>query len=148
MMAGLFTLKNSACGRMEVFRSWYDASMWRRSPPCGRRQKPLLRELRTLLGITALTGLRLINRYDVEGLDSAAFDRAVRTVFSEPQVDDATASLPAGDFTAFAVEYLPGQFDQRADSAQACIQLMTQGERPVSAPPKYICCPGSSLPPT
>ena len=101
-----------------------------KKPPLRQEAEALLRELRTLLGITALTGLRLINRYDVEGLDSAAFDRAVRTVFSEPQVDDATASLPAGDFTAFAVEYLPGQFDQRADSAQACIQLMTQGERP------------------
>ena len=101
-----------------------------KKPPLRQEAETLLRELRTLLGITALTGLRLLNRYDVEGLDSAAFDRAVRTVFSEPQVDNATASLPAGDFTAFAVEYLPGQFDQRADSAQACIQLMTQGERP------------------
>ena len=101
-----------------------------KKPPLRQEADALLRELRTLLGITALTGLRLLNRYDVEGLDSAAFDRAVRTVFSEPQVDDATASLPAGDFTAFAVEYLPGQFDQRADSAEACIQLMTQGERP------------------
>ncbi len=90
----------------------------------------LLNELRTLLGISTLTGLRLINRYDVEGLDEETFRRAVQTVFSEPQVDEATASLPAGDYTAFAVEYLPGQFDQRADSARACIQLMTQGERP------------------
>ena len=101
-----------------------------KKPPLRQEASELLRELQTLLGITALTGLRLLNRYDVEGLDEAAFRRAVNTVFSEPQVDDATASLPAGDFTAFAVEYLPGQFDQRADSAQACIQLMTQGERP------------------
>ena len=57
----------------------------------------LLNELRSLLGISALTGLRLINRYDVEGLDEATFQRAVQTVFSEPQVDDATAALPAGD---------------------------------------------------
>ena len=101
-----------------------------KKPPLRQEASELLRELQTLLGITALTGLRLLNRYDVEGLDEAAFRRAVNTVFSEPQVDDATASLPAGDFTAFAVEYLPGQFDQRADSAEACIQLMTQGERP------------------
>ena len=74
--------------------------------------------------------LRLLNRYDVEGLDEAAFHRAVGTVFSEPQVDDATAALPAGDCVAFGVEPLPGQFDQRADSAAQCIQLMTQGERP------------------
>ena len=90
----------------------------------------LLAELRTLLGISSLAGLRLVNRYDVEGLDEDAFQRAVKTVFSEPQVDDAFEHLPEGDYTPFAVEYLPGQFDQRADSASQCIQLMTQGERP------------------
>jgi len=98
----------------------------------GLRQEAaaLLGELRSLLGITALTEVRVVNRYDVEGLDEETFRRAVRTVFSEPQVDNATAALPAGDYMAFAVEYLPGQFDQRADSAGQCIQLMTQGERP------------------
>ena len=101
-----------------------------KKPPLRQEANGLLRELRTLLGITSLTGLRLLNRYDVEGLDEDAFRRAVGTVLSEPQVDDAAAALPAGDFTAFAVEYLPGQFDQRADSAEACIQLMTKGERP------------------
>ena len=90
----------------------------------------LLNELRTLLGISALTDLRLVNRYDVEGLKKDVFDRAVQTVFSEPQVDFATEKLPEGDFTVFAVEALPGQFDQRADSASQCIQLMTQEERP------------------
>ena len=90
----------------------------------------LLNELKNLLGLTALTGLRLVNRYDVEGLDEATFDRAVKTVFSEPQVDDTSAALPAGDYTVFAVESMPGQFDQRADSASQCIQLMTQGDRP------------------
>ena len=90
----------------------------------------LLNELRTLLGITALTDLRLVNRYDVEGLKKDVFERAVQTVFSEPQVDFATETLPEGWDVAFAVESLPGQFDQRADSASQCIQLMTQGERP------------------
>ena len=90
----------------------------------------LLNELVTLLGISSLTGLRLINRYDVEGLDEDVFRRAVNTVFSEPQVDDAFEALPEDGSTIFAVEYLPGQFDQRADSAGQCIQLMTQGERP------------------
>ena len=66
----------------------------------------------------------------MEGLDEAAFRRAVGTVFSEPQVDDTAAALPAGDCIAFGVEPLPGQFDQRADSAAQCIQLMTQEERP------------------
>ncbi len=101
-----------------------------KKPALRQEAAGLLNELRTLLGVTALTGLRLINRYDVEGLDEESFRRAVHLVFSEPQVDDATAALPAGDFSAFAVEYLPGQFDQRADSAAQCIQLLTQGDRP------------------
>ena len=88
----------------------------------------LMGELRSLLGLTALEGLRVLNRYDVELPDAALFDRAVRTVFSEPQVDDTYFALPEG--LAFAVEPLPGQYDQRADSASQCIQLMTKGDRP------------------
>ena len=101
-----------------------------KKPALRQEAAGLFNELRTLLGVTSLTGLRLLNRYDVEGLDEETFQRAVQTVFSEPQVDDATAALPSIDGAAFAVEYLPGQFDQRADSARACIQLMTQGDRP------------------
>ena len=88
----------------------------------------LLGELRTLLGITNLEGLRVLNRYDVALEDEKLFHRAVRTVFSEPQVDNTFDALPAG--IAFAVEPLPGQYDQRADSASQCIQLMTKGDRP------------------
>ena len=91
----------------------------------------LLNELHTILGISNLTDLRLINRYDVEGLEEDVFERAVQTVFSEPQVDDTMTECPTGDFKVFAVESLPGQFDQRADSASQCIQLMTQGDRPM-----------------
>ncbi len=91
----------------------------------------LLNELRTVLGITSLEGLRLVKRYDVEGLEEDVFERAVQTVFSEPQVDDIYRECPSGDFQLFAVESLPGQFDQRADSASQCIQLMTQSERPL-----------------
>ena len=91
----------------------------------------LLNELQSVLGISSLTDLRVINRYDVEGIDEAVFQRAVQTVFSEPQVDDTMADCPTGDFVVFAVEALPGQFDQRADSASQCIQLMTQGDRPI-----------------
>ena len=101
-----------------------------KQPGLRQEAQGLLHELRTVVGISALEDLRLLNRYDVEGLDEAAFHRAVGTVFSEPQVDAATAALPAGDCVAFGVEPLPGQFDQRADSAAQCIQLMTQGERP------------------
>ena len=88
----------------------------------------LLGELRTLLGITNLEGLRVLNRYDVALEDEKLFHRAVRTVFSEPQEDNTFDALPAG--IAFAVEPLPGQYDQRADSASQCIQLMTKGDRP------------------
>ncbi|WP_298017664.1 phosphoribosylformylglycinamidine synthase [uncultured Dysosmobacter sp.] len=117
-----------------------------KKPALRQEAAGLLNELRSLLGISALTGLRLINRYDVEGLDDATFYRAVQTVFSEPQVDDATAALPAGDYTAFAVEYLPGQFDQRADSASQCIQLMTQGDRPAVRTAKVYLLSGELTP--
>ena len=106
----------------------------------------LLNELKNLLGLNALTGLRLINRYDVEGLDEATFDRAVQTVFSEPQVDQTSTALPTGDYTVFAVESLPGQFDQRADSARACIQLMTQGDRPAVRTAKVYLLSGELTP--
>ena len=89
----------------------------------------LMGELRSLLGITALENVRVLNRYDVELASDALFDRAVRTVFSEPQVDDTCFALPQAGL-AFAVEPLPGQYDQRADSASQCIQLMTKGDRP------------------
>ena len=84
-----------------------------------------------LLQISGLTDLRIVNRYDVENLDRELFDYAVRTVFSEPQVDDTCEKLDfsQADFV-FAVEFLPGQFDQRANSAAECIQIISKGERP------------------
>ena len=91
----------------------------------------LAHELRDILGIERLEGLRLVNRYDVEGISDELFEQCVPTVFSEPQSDVATLEMPAVEGAAvFAVEYLPGQFDQRADSASECIQLISQGERP------------------
>ena len=101
----------------------------------------LLGELRSLLGITALENIRVLNRYDVALEDEKLFDRAVRTVFSEPQVDNTFDVLPAG--TAFAVEPLPGQYDQRADSASQCIQLMTKGDRPVVRTAKVYLLEGN-----
>ena len=100
----------------------------------------LAHELRTILGVEALAGLRLVNRYDVEGISDELFEACVPTVFSEPQSDVATFELPQADGAAvFAVEYLPGQFDQRADSAAECIQLISQGERPLC-----VCAPRST----
>ena len=102
----------------------------------------LIGELRSLLGITALEGLRVLNRYDVELADAALFRRAVRTVFSEPQVDDTFDALPENGI-AFAVEPLPGQYDQRADSASQCIQLMTKGDRPAVRTAKVYLLEGN-----
>jgi phosphoribosylformylglycinamidine synthase len=91
----------------------------------------LCAELRNFLGLSNLAGVRLLNRYDAEGLTADVFEQAVRTVFSEPQLDVVYSEQPDGGDACFAVEYLPGQFDQRADSAAQCIQLMAGGERPV-----------------
>ena len=92
----------------------------------------LLADCRTFLGLTALEQVRILNRYDVEGIEEALFNASRTTVFSEPQLDD-ICDRPdlSGARAVFAVEPLPGQFDQRADSAAQCIQLQSQGERPV-----------------
>ena len=89
----------------------------------------LLSEIRSLLQIQSVTSLRLLNRYDVEGIDAELFTQCISTVFSEPPVDLVYNELPVAGI-CFAVEYLPGQFDQRAESASECIQLISQGERP------------------
>ncbi len=89
-------------------------------------------ELKNLLGISALTSVCILNRYDVENITPELFGEAVRSVFSEPQLDITTPELPQKEGEAvFATEYLPGQFDQRADSAAQCIQIISQGERPI-----------------
>ena len=92
--------------------------------------RALLENLREFLGIRSLTGIRLLNRYDLENINRELFDYAVKTVLSEPQLDTVSYDPPEGG-TVFAVEYLPGQYDQRADSAAQCIQILSQGERPV-----------------
>ena len=89
----------------------------------------LLREIREFLQIGQLESIRVINRYDVEKIEEKLFNYAVNTVFSEPQVDNVSFKVPVGQIV-FAVEPLPGQFDQRADSAAQCIQILSQGERP------------------
>ena len=90
----------------------------------------LLREVRDFLQIPQLESVRVLNRYDAQKLDKSLFDYAVGTVFSEPQVDNVSYDAPEGQIV-FAVEPLPGQFDQRADSAAQCIQILSQGERPL-----------------
>ena len=88
-----------------------------KKPELAHEANGLLNELKNLVGIEGLQAVRLLNRYDVENIDEALFGQAVRTVFSEPQLDTATAEIEVGDAVVFAVEPLPGQFDQRADSA-------------------------------
>ncbi|MBQ3405127.1 MAG: phosphoribosylformylglycinamidine synthase [Oscillospiraceae bacterium] len=83
------------------------------------------------LRIEGLEELRIINRYDVENVERELFEYSVKTVFSEPPVDDVYFEPCWDGYTVFAVEYLPGQFDQRADSAAQCIQIISQGERPL-----------------
>ena len=91
--------------------------------------KALLSELKNVVGISGLESVRLLNRYDVENIDEALFRKAVATIFSEPQLDMVSETLEA-EGVVFAVEPLPGQFDQRADSAAQCIQLQSRGDRP------------------
>ena len=93
--------------------------------------KSLLADLNTLLGMNNLKNIRLLNRYDVENIEPELFDYAVNTVFSEPQLDNTYVELEADGKIVFAVEYLPGQFDQRADSAAQCIQIISRGDRPI-----------------
>lgn len=90
----------------------------------------LLKQAKEFLQIKGLKSVRVLNRYDVEKIDEKLFSYAVNTVFSEPQVDNVTYDVPRGS-VVFAVEPLPGQFDQRADSAAQCIQLLAQVERPL-----------------
>ena len=90
----------------------------------------LKEDIRSLLHIDALEDLRIVNRYDVENIEPELFDYAVKTVLSEPQLDIVRRSLDCAGAQVFAVEYLPGQFDQRADSAAQCIQIISQAQRP------------------
>ena len=105
--------------------------------------KGLLAEFRGLLGAKGLTGLRILNRYDVEGMAPEQFRQAVPVVFSEPQLDDVHTAIPEGSFTVFATEYLPGQFDQRAASAAECVGLLFGGERPAVATARVFLLSGS-----
>ena len=99
-------------------------------------------DLLQLLGIGGVQNVRVLNRYDAEGIDRKLFDYAVHTVFSEPQLDVTGESLPEADLL-FAVEYLPGQFDQRAASAAECIQIISRGERPTIRTAKIYALDGS-----
>ena len=101
-----------------------------KKPELANDARSLLSEAKQLPGVEHLEQVRILNRYDVEHITPELFDYAVKTVFSEPQVDLVTREADTDGASVFAVEYLPGQFDQRADSAAQCIQIISQGERP------------------
>ncbi len=110
---------------MSVYRIYVE-----KKPEYAVEAQSVLSDLQTALRVS-VTGVRIFNRYDADKLTEAAFEKAVPTVFSEPAVDIVYKNLPAlgGSQRMFAMEYLPGQFDQRADSCEQCIQILLQGER-------------------
>ena len=104
-----------------------------KKPAFAVQAKDLRHELRKYLGVSGLTGVRVLIRYDVENISDEVFEQACRTVFSEPPVDilyRETIEIPANG-RVFSVEYLPGQFDQRADSAVQCVQFLKAEEQPI-----------------
>ncbi len=102
----------------------------------------LLREIKDFLQIDGLRAIRVLNRYDAENIEESLFAYAVNTVFSEPQVDNVSYEVPTGE-VVFAVEPLPGQYDQRADSAAQCIQIISQLGRPTIRTAKVYVLSGS-----
>ena len=113
---------------MSVYRIYVE-----KKPEFAVEASSLIGDIKSALGLEELEGLRVINRYDAQGMSKEDFDLATPVVFSEPAVDYTYDHLPQlrdNDFV-FAVEYLPGQFDQRADSCAQCISLLTGGKRPV-----------------
>ena len=102
--------------------------------------RALRSEISTFLGIDGVEKVRVINRYDAENITEELFNYAVGAVFSEPQLDNAFTELVNDGAVMFATEFLPGQFDQRADSAAQCIQLISHGEKPVVVSAKSFNC--------
>ncbi len=109
---------------MAVFRVFIE-----KKQPYAVEAQSVYSDLRSALGLEGLENVRILNRYDAERISAEDFAAARMTVFGEPQVDVAYDELPETDGRVFAVEYLPGQYDQRADSAAQCIQLQTMKER-------------------
>jgi phosphoribosylformylglycinamidine synthase len=111
---------------------------------CNIEASQLLADIKENLGLTNLTGLRILNRYDVEDIADDVFEAASKTIFSEPPVDyiyNETFEM-SEDETAFSMEYLPGQYDQRADSAMQCIQIISGDDKAVVASAKTYVLKG------
>ena len=130
--------------KSQVFRCYV-----RKRPGFDVEAQALCRDLREQLGAAGLERLTIVNRYDMEGVPPEVYRQARGTVFSEPQVDavyDGDFPRPEGPCALLAVEALPGQFDQRSDSAAQCVQLMTGGARPLIAYAKLYALEGEPLP--
>ena len=104
-----------------------------KKPGLDNEARALKNEISAFLGIKSVERVRILNRYDAENITEELFNYAVGAVFSEPQLDDVYSDVENDGAKVFAVEYLPGQFDQRADSAAQCIQLISQGDKPAVA---------------
>lgn len=125
---------------MSVFRIYVE-----KKPSFAVEAKSVLHDIQSALKIDNLRDIRIINRYDAEKITEADFRLATPTVFSEPAVDNIYTEIPKlkADERVFAVEYLPGQFDQRADSCAQCISLLTQSERPTVKSAKLYIVSGN-----
>lgn len=114
-----------------------------KKPGCDVEAQHLLEDLKENIGVTGLTSLRILQRYDMEGISEKDYQSAKNTIFSEPPVDYVYEDAPfsVGEHV-FATEYLPGQYDQRADSAIQCVQLISQAEKPTIAVAKVFALKG------
>ena len=122
-----------------VFRIYVE-----KKPELAHEANTLCSDIKNLLGMNNLGNIRLLNRYDVDHIDEQLFNYAKETVFSEPQLDIITDDIVKNENdVVFAVEYLPGQFDQRADSAAQCIQIISQKERPLVRTAKVYILSGN-----
>ena len=103
-----------------------------KKPDFAVQAKEMLSEIKSYLGIQSVTGVRVLIRYDVEHISEETYQKALAAVFSEPPVDNVyQEEFEAGDAQVFSVEYLPGQYDQRADSAEQCVKLLNENETPI-----------------
>lgn len=120
----------SACGHWESEERMVYRVFTEKREGLRQEAETLAEDIRSFLGIPELTGIRILNRYDVEGITPELMEICKTTVFSEPPIDILTETLHHDAPRSLITEYLPGQFDQRADSAAQCIQLISRGEKP------------------
>ena len=103
-----------------------------KKPAFAVQAKELQSQIRSYLGINTVTGVRVLIRYDMEHISEETYQKALMTVFSEPPVDEVyEEEFAFASAKVFSVEYLPGQYDQRADSAEQCVKLLNEEEQPI-----------------